>query len=267
MSANKAIRWGNLPSGGFMCVLCTSECWEVLGLHPFPARWLLMGAGISLCQKLVCFRVYIYPHLCPLPPCVWLQSLFPALLPPFSWSLCNLNCTYSSLIAQTYPGVLGWVVLSAWANQQTPGILQGYHYYSTGLYTPCLDQNKARYFRWLNKGGSALQTPAALSHSPRCASVRESVWRCKGGFPVQRSLVCSLWSAVWGESEWLQGAAKPKALNLMWSPVWVHMSVQRVFSSKGHSCLPPPKDNVTSTAVIWKSKNRFQGSFIFLPVK
>lgn len=84
MKANKAIRWGNLPSGRFMCVLCTTECWEVLWLYPFPAGWLLWGVGISVCQKLptyVCWRLYIYPHLCRLPPCVGLQSLSPALLP------------------------------------------------------------------------------------------------------------------------------------------------------------------------------------------
>ena len=40
MRANKAIRWGNLPSGKFMCVfVCTTECLEVLWLYPFPASW------------------------------------------------------------------------------------------------------------------------------------------------------------------------------------------------------------------------------------
>ena len=75
MRANKAIRWENLPSGRSMCVFCATECWKVLRRDPFPASWLLWGAGISLCQKLVRFRVYIYPHLCPPPPRVGLQSL------------------------------------------------------------------------------------------------------------------------------------------------------------------------------------------------
>lgn len=107
MRANKAIRWGNLPSGRFMCVLCTTECWEVLWLYSFPASWLLWGTGISLCQKLttyVRFRLYIYPHLCPLPPRDGLQSLLCAQLPhSLGENPCNLNRSYSTVIAQTCP--------------------------------------------------------------------------------------------------------------------------------------------------------------------
>ena len=171
MRANKAIRWENLPSGRSMCVFCATECWKVLRRDPFPASWLLWGAGISLCQKLVRFRVYIYPHLCPPPPRVGLQSLVCVLrsTPRLKESLCNLNRSYSTLIAQTYPGGVGRGGGSApttRTNRQTPGVLRGYHYGSTRLYTSSLDQNKARHFRWLNQAGCASQTHCSSESLP-----------------------------------------------------------------------------------------------------
>ena len=173
MRANKAIRWENLPSGRSMCVFCATECWKVLRRDPFPASWLLWGAGISLCQKLVRFRVYIYPHLCPPPPRVGLQSLACVLrsTPPSQGE----SLQFKSLIFHsdcTNISGRGWVGGGAGVHPphgQTVKHLvfcRGYHYGSTRLYTSSLDQNKARHFRWLNQAGCASQTHCSSESLP-----------------------------------------------------------------------------------------------------
>lgn len=212
MRANKAIRWENLPSGRSMCVFCATECWKVPRRDPFPASWLLWGAGISLCQKLVRFRVYIYPHLCPPPPRVGLQSLVRERRSPLRLkeSVCNWNRSYSSLIAQTLSGRGwgggGWISPTSRTNRQTPGVLWGYHYGSTRLYTSSLDQNKAGHFGWLNQAGCASQTHCGSESLPTLFQVWKSLSRRMEEWFARSFLACSHWSAVLGDSRCDSGA-------------------------------------------------------------
>lgn len=186
MRANKAIRWENLPSGRSMCVFCATECWKVPRRDPFPASWLLWGAGISLCQKLVRFRVYIYPHLCPPPPRVGLQSLVRERRSPLRLkeSVCNWNRSYSSLIAQTLSG-RGW---GGGAGSHPPHGQTVKHLVFCGgiimvapVYTrPPWIKTKQDTLGDLIRLAVPHRLTAALSHSPlfsKCERVCPDVWR------------------------------------------------------------------------------------------
>lgn len=79
-----------------------------------------------------------------------------------------------SLIAQTYPGK-GWDRngLHTWRSTQTPGVLQGYHYGSTGYVLPGSKQRQDTLGDLIRLAVPHRLT-AALTHSPLFLSVNES---------------------------------------------------------------------------------------------
>lgn len=137
------------------CVFCAPQsvgkCFGFI--HSQPADY--SGALVLVCVRnslLMCASgcISIHIYVCPLPPRVGLQSLLPALLPPpsleslqFKSLIFHSDCTNISRGVGRGAGV----AFTTWTNQQTPGVLLGYHYGSTSLYTSCLDQNKAGHFR------------------------------------------------------------------------------------------------------------------------
>lgn len=82
---------------------------------------------------------------------------------------------------------MGRGALNTWTNQQTPGVLLGYHYGSTSLYTSCLDQKKKKKKKQ-DTLGDLIRLPlphrftAALSHYMLFVSVKELVQMDGGGF-------------------------------------------------------------------------------------
>lgn len=132
MSANKAIRWGNLPSGSFMCV------WKSFGL--IPSQTFSSWAAAPACQ------INIDRHLCHQMRGIKVSSL--CCSPRFQHNLCVWICTNTSVESRvgtalnrrqtrnrtSTPGVLGW-------------------YCGSGLYISYLDLNKMTHVRdwdWLS---------------------------------------------------------------------------------------------------------------------
>lgn len=199
MRVNKAIRWGNLPSGKFMYVLCTTvsvgKCFGFIHSH----RADYSGVPALVCIRnshLICASEYISTHISVL---CHIMLVFEAFC--LHWNLCNLYHSYSTLIAQTHQrGRGGCYVLNTRTNQQTPGFLLGYHYSSTSLYTSCLDQNKAGHFGWLNQAGSASQIHCgsdSLLALCKCERLSPDVQR---SFFARCFLASSQWSAVLQDS-------------------------------------------------------------------
>lgn len=145
-------------------------------------------------------------------------------------TLCNLNAHIPLWLHRHIQGLVG--MINTWTNQQTPGVLLGYHYGSTSLYTSCLDQNKAVHFGDLIRLALPHIFTVALSHCLHFVSVKElgQTYRERfvfwGVFCEDFSYVLTLVSSARKFLLWLWGSAKPKALNLMWSPVRVCMCVR-----------------------------------------
>lgn len=181
----------------------------------------------------MCLRVYIYIYIHP-------NVLCPHMLGFKAFSLhcnylllntfCNLNAHIPLWLHRHIQGLGG--MINTWTNQETPGVLLGYHYGSTSLYTSCLDQNKAVHFGDLIRLAMPHIFTVALSHCLHFVSVKElgqtDRERLVFGwfFCEDFSGVLTLVSSAGRFLLWLWGSAKPKALNLMWSPVCVCMCVR-----------------------------------------
>lgn len=115
-----------------------------------------------LCCHVSGFKVFPLPYVRPL-----LRDV-----------LCNLNGSYSSLIAQTHP--LGGWVHNTQAKQPTPALLQGCHYRSTSLHTSETDQNKQ------DTCGDLIRLPHRFS-----LPLSHLLWKCKTLRPHTRRSISS----------------------------------------------------------------------------
>lgn len=141
-------------------------------------------------------------------PTCWGSKPFPSTATTWhSWQLlktfCNLNAHISLWLHRHIQGLGG--MINTWTNQETPGVLLGYHYGSTSLYTSCLDQNKAVHFGDLIRLALPHIFTVALSHCLHFVSVKELGQTDRerfvfGCFFVRTFLVCSHWSAALGDS-------------------------------------------------------------------
>lgn len=193
MRVNKAIRWGNLPSGRFMHV------WKFFGfIQSQPADY--SGALALVCIRNLCASGYKSIHIYVLCHHVLGFKAFCLHCSLISLQFKSLILLYS-LIAQTYPGK-GWDRngLHTWGSAQTPGVLQGYHYGSTGYIRPARIKTKTRPFRWLNQAGCA--SDSALTHSTLFLSANKPYFKGEVFFFffARRVLACSHWSAVLEDS-------------------------------------------------------------------
>lgn len=155
----------------------------------------------------MCLRVYIYIYIHP-------NVLCPHMLGFKAFSLhcnylllntfCNLNAHIPLWLHRHIQGLGG--MINTWTNQETPGVLLGYHYGSTSLYTSCLDQNKAVHFGDLIRLAMPHIFTVALSHCLHFVSVKELGQTDRERFVfgwfffVRTFLVCSHWSAALGDS-------------------------------------------------------------------
>lgn len=141
----------------------------------------------------MCFRVDIYPHLCPLLPSLGHQSLLPAPLPhsvveslQFKLLIFHSDCTNISR--------KGWggSILNTWTSMQTPGVLLWYHYGSTVYTRPVWVKTKQDTSDLIRL--AVPQRTAALSHSLVC--VNESAGDVQGCFFLCRVLWVTLVSSA-----------------------------------------------------------------------
>lgn len=174
--------------GGFMCV------WKFLSfIHSQPSDY-SGGAGIScVSETLVLQAMYLSVSLSSVTAC-WASKPFlsalpprPRVLPSFTLhlleNLCNLNGSYSALIAQTHPEYGGWGECEPrtdkHANTWCFCSLRGCHH--GGMYTRlAADQNKTRRVRWLHQTGRASHT---LCTSESCLAPLFFCFKCEQASP------------------------------------------------------------------------------------
>ena len=190
------------------------------------------------------------PHLCPRPSGFGHQSLFlsvPSSLQEslqFKWLIFISDGTIISEKRSSR---------SAWMDTQTAGVLLGYDYSSTVYTRPGWIKTKQdnsddfirlALLRQIHRGSESL---------PTLLNVKESAPMYRGGsFSAEFSGRLTLVSSAGRFLLWLQISAKPKALNLMWSPVCVCVRARvcmLVLFSQGSGCVHAYQKMWTAVAV------------------
>lgn len=116
-------------------------------------------------------------------------------------TFCNLNAHIPLWLHRHIQGLGG--MINTWTNQETPGVLLGYHYGSTSLYTSCLDQNKAVHFGDLIRLAMPHIFTVALSHCLHFVSVKELGQTDRERFVFGWFFLWGLfWCAHTGQQRW-----------------------------------------------------------------
>lgn len=229
MRVDKAIRWGSLPSGTFMCV------WEFFSQpHDY------FGALVLVCVTNLCASGYICLHIYVLCHQVLGIKAFAWAFPPslqeslqFKWLIFISEGTIISEKRSSRSA------LNTWTDTQTPGVLLGYDYSSTVYTRPAWIKTKQGNFDDFIRLALLRQIHCGSESLPTLLNVKESALMYRGGsffaeFSGRLTLVSGAGRFLLG----LQISAKPKALNLMWSPVCVCARVcMLVLFSQGFSCM------------------------------